>query len=143
MVQIYIVYTALPTVIARSFQEKGIGFDIYSVKGITYAYFIFSFGMIAVMSEMFRGSLSAIDKGQLEAAKSIGLSTLQGYRRDSDATGHSVQPACAVHQCDGPREDELSGLCDVGVRDHCHSQDPGCEVHVLRGGISDHRGRCA
>lgn len=81
MVQIYIVYTALPTVIARSFQEKGIGFDIYSVKGITYAYFIFSFGMIAVMSEMFRGSLSAIDKGQLEAAKSIGLSTLQGYRR--------------------------------------------------------------
>lgn len=40
-----------------------------------------SFGMIPVMSEMFRGALEAIDKGQLEAAKAIGLSIIQGYRR--------------------------------------------------------------
>ena len=69
MVQIYLIYTALPTVLAPYFKEKGIAFDVYSIKGMTYAYFIFSFGMIPVMSEMFRGALSSIDKGQLEAAK--------------------------------------------------------------------------
>lgn len=81
MVQIYVIYTALPTVLAKSFQENNINFDIYKIQGITYAYIIFSFGMIAVMSEMFRGALGAIDKGQLEAAKAIGLSSFQGYRR--------------------------------------------------------------
>ena len=81
MVQIYLIYTALPTVLAPYFKEKGIAFDVYSIKGMTYAYVIFSFGMIPVMSEMFRGALSSIDKGQLEAAKAIGLSVIQGYRR--------------------------------------------------------------
>jgi L-cystine transport system permease protein len=81
MVQIYLLYTALPTVLARTFQEHGIPFDVYSVKGMTYAYVIFSFGMTAIMSEMFRGGLAAIDKGQIEAAKSVGLTTFQGYRR--------------------------------------------------------------
>lgn len=81
MVQIYLVYTALPTVLAPYFKEKGIPIDVYSIKGISYAFFIFSFGMIPIMAEMFRGALASIDKGQLEAAKSIGLKTIQGYRR--------------------------------------------------------------
>ena len=55
--------------------------DIYNIKGITYAYVIFSLATIPVMSEMFRGALAAIDKGQLEAAKSIGLSSITAYRR--------------------------------------------------------------
>ncbi len=81
MVQIYLLYTAFPTVIARTVNEKGWNFDIYSIKGITYAYVIFSFSMIPIMSEMFRGALAAIDKGQLEAAKSVGLSSVTAYRR--------------------------------------------------------------
>lgn len=82
MVQIYLLYTALPTVLARTFQEHNINIDVYAIKGITYAFVIFSLGgTIPVMAEMFRGGLSAIDKGQLEAAKSIGMSTFQGYKR--------------------------------------------------------------
>lgn len=42
MVQIYLIYTALPTVLAPYFKEKGIGFDVYSIKGMTYAYFIWN-----------------------------------------------------------------------------------------------------
>ena len=81
MVQIYLLYNALPVVIMRFFQEKGIGIDVYGIKGMTYAYFILTATYIAVMSESFRGGLSAVDKGQLEAAKSIGLTPFQGYYR--------------------------------------------------------------
>ena len=81
MVQIYLLYTALPTVVARAANENGWSFNIYNIKGITYAYVIFSLATIPVMSEMFRGALAAIDKGQLEAAKSIGLSSITAYRR--------------------------------------------------------------
>ena len=81
MVQIYLLYNALPVVIMRYFQEKGIGIDVYGIKGMTYAYFILTATYIAVMSESFRGGLSAVDKGQLEAAKSVGLTSFQGYYR--------------------------------------------------------------
>ena len=81
MVQIYLLYNALPVVIMKYFQEKGIGIDVYGIKGLTYAYFILTATYIAIMSESFRGGLSAVDKGQLEAAKSIGLSSFQGYYR--------------------------------------------------------------
>ena len=81
MVQIYLLYNALPVVLMRYFQEKGIGIDVYGIKGLTYAYFILTTTYIAIMSESFRGGLSAVDKGQLEAAKAIGLTTFQGYYR--------------------------------------------------------------
>ena len=81
MVQIYLLYNALPVVVGRYFQEKGIDFNIYGIKGITYAYVILTLTYIAIMSESFRGGLSAIDKGQMEAAKAIGLSTFQVYYR--------------------------------------------------------------
>ncbi|MCR5556673.1 MAG: amino acid ABC transporter permease [Butyrivibrio sp.] len=81
MVQIYLLYNAFPVVIMKYFQDKGSGIDVYGIKGLTYAYFILSTTYIAIMSECFRGGLSAIDKGQLEAAKSVGLTTFQGYYR--------------------------------------------------------------
>lgn len=91
MVQIYLLYTALPTVLARFYQEHNIHLDPYAMSGMTYAYLIFALGGTApVMSEMFRGGLGAIDKGQLEAAKSIGLSTFRAYER-------IVMPQVVVH----------------------------------------------
>ena len=81
MVQIYLLYRAIPTVLGNYFMKHNIHIDVYGISGMTYAYVIFSMCMIAFLSEMFRGGLNAIDKGQLEAAKAIGLSNFQGYRR--------------------------------------------------------------
>lgn len=81
IVQIYLLHLALPFVIARYCKEHEINFDVYAIPGMATLLFIFILIYIAILSEMFRGGLTAIDKGQLEAAKAIGLSTFQGYVR--------------------------------------------------------------
>ena len=81
MVQTYLFYIAIPTVIQKIiFEHKGT-FNVNVIKGSWYAHVLLVFYFTAIISEMFRAGLLAIDKGQMEAALSIGLTKLQAYRR--------------------------------------------------------------
>ena len=81
MVQTYLFYIAIPTTIQQVLFEKKINFNVNVIKGYWYAYIILVLYFTALMSEMFRAGLSAINKGQLEAAYSVGLTKRQAYRR--------------------------------------------------------------
>lgn len=81
MVQTYLFYIAVPTVIQKMIFEKNIDFNINVIKGYWYAYVLLIFYFTVLMSEMFRGGLKAVDKGQLEAGLTVGLTHGQAYRR--------------------------------------------------------------
>ncbi len=68
LVQIYIVYFGLPRI--------GIEFNAYSS-----AYIALAINTGAYLSEVFRGAIRSIDKGQLEAALSVGMSNWQAMYR--------------------------------------------------------------
>lgn len=80
MVQAYLFYIAIPTVIQKIIFENNIDFNINVIKGYWYAYILLIFYFTVLMSEMFRGGLKAIDKGQMEAALTVGLVKQQAYR---------------------------------------------------------------
>lgn len=78
IIQIFVLYNSIPLLIAGVAKGK---FDVYAIHPIWYAFVIFSFGMAAIVAEIVRGALQTVDKGQLEAAYSVGLTVPQAYRR--------------------------------------------------------------
>ncbi|TDX46352.1 amino acid ABC transporter permease [Orenia marismortui] len=68
LVQIYIVYFGLPRI--------GIEFSAYNS-----AYLALGVNVGAYLSEVFRGAIKSIDKGQLEAALSVGMTYWQAMYR--------------------------------------------------------------
>lgn len=82
VVLVLLFYNTLPGQLAAIFRFFGSSFNVYrQVPGIVYAYFIFSLTATAALIEIFRAALSAVDKGQLEAAYAVGLSAPQAYVR--------------------------------------------------------------
>ena len=81
LIQIFIIYSSIPLILKIIFKKYDIGIDIYKINPIWYAFIIFSFSTTALLIEVFRSALSTVDKGQLEAAHSVGLTTFQAYCR--------------------------------------------------------------
>lgn len=81
IIQIFIVYSSVPLLLNLFFQKYEIQMNIYDVNPIWYAFIVFSFNTTAILIEVFRSALSTVDKGQLEAAQSVGLTNFQAYRR--------------------------------------------------------------
>lgn len=82
VVLVLLFYNTLPGQLAAFFQFLGSSFNVYrQIPGIVYAYFIFSLTATAALIEIFRAALSAVDRGQLEAAYAIGLNAPQAYVR--------------------------------------------------------------
>ena len=82
VVLILLIYNTLPVKLATLFKNIGSDFNVYrSIAPIIYAYFIFTLTAIAPLIEMLRSAILSVDKGQLEAAYSIGLNALQAYCR--------------------------------------------------------------
>jgi len=81
VVQVMFVYSLVPSLLAAFFKSIGSSFNIFDTNPIIYAYIIFSLNTAAVLSEVFRSALSTVDRGQLEAAYSMGLSPFQAYVR--------------------------------------------------------------
>jgi L-cystine transport system permease protein len=75
ILQIFLVYNIFPSVL------KNAGVDIFSMNPIVYAFIVFSISETAILAEVFRSALLTVDRGQLEAAQSIGMTRVQGYRR--------------------------------------------------------------
>lgn len=81
IIQIFIVYSSIPLFLTALFQKYNINYNVYDIHPIWYAFIVFSFNTTAILIEVFRSALSTVNKGQLEAAQSVGLTNFQAFRR--------------------------------------------------------------
>lgn len=82
VVLVLLIYNTLPVQLDSFFKAIGSDFNVYKqIPAVFYAYFIFSLSAIAFMTEIFRSAIQSVDKGQLEAAYSIGFNGFQAYTR--------------------------------------------------------------
>jgi His/Glu/Gln/Arg/opine family amino acid ABC transporter permease subunit len=81
LVQIYLSYYGLPKVLDFLQGRYGWSLDVSGIPAIAYIYFAFTFNVGAYSSETIRAAILAVDKGQMEAALSIGMTRLQAMRR--------------------------------------------------------------
>lgn len=81
VLQILIVYSLLPSLLNAFIKNIGWDINVFDINPIIYAYIVFSLNTIASLSEVFRSALLTVNKGQLEAGLSIGLSRAQTYIR--------------------------------------------------------------
>lgn len=79
VVQIFIVYSGLPRLFNQIGKLLHLNIDFYKMNLYVYAITVFSLSLAAVLCEVFRSALASVDKTQMEAAKSISLSTFQAY----------------------------------------------------------------
>lgn len=79
IVQIYLVYNGIPIIIKMIVKALNLEFDVYSIPPILYAFVVYGLNSSATYSEMWKAGLSAVGKGQLEAAQTSGLSNVQAY----------------------------------------------------------------
>ena len=82
VVLVLLLYNTLPVKLASLFKTIGSDFNVYSsIQPIAYAYIIFTITAIAPLIEILRSAISSVNRGQLEAAYTIGMSTPQSYCR--------------------------------------------------------------
>jgi L-cystine transport system permease protein len=80
ILQIFLLYNLLPTFLNFIFKSMHVRINIFNVSNTIYAIIVFVLCETAILEEVFRSALGTVDKGQLEAAGAIGLSSFQGYR---------------------------------------------------------------
>jgi His/Glu/Gln/Arg/opine family amino acid ABC transporter permease subunit len=81
LVQIYLAYYGLPKVLDHLQTSRGWTLDVSGIPPIAFIYFAFTLNVGAYSSETIRAAIQAVDRGQMEAALSIGMTTWQGMRR--------------------------------------------------------------
>lgn len=81
VLQILIIYSLLPSLFNTIIKSAGWNINVFDINPIIYAYIVFSLNTCAGLSEIFRSALLTVNKGQLEAALSIGMSPVQAYTR--------------------------------------------------------------
>jgi len=81
LVQIYLSYYGIPVLLEALKARYGWTIDLSQVPAIVYIYFAFTFNVGAYLSETIRAAILAIDKGQMEAALSVGMSAWDGMKR--------------------------------------------------------------
>ncbi|WP_256760920.1 amino acid ABC transporter permease [Cohnella sp. WQ 127256] len=81
LTHLMILYVGLPLLIDGLGKEFGWSFRSVSIPMIGFAYISFSITAGAYFSEVIRSGMQAVNKGQLEAAHAIGMTTPQALRR--------------------------------------------------------------
>lgn len=81
IVQLYITYFGIPIALKYINYNHGTDYDINGIPGIVFAMVALGLNQSAFDSETIRSAILSVDKGQLEAAKSMGMSALQVLKR--------------------------------------------------------------
>ena len=76
IVLLFLVYYGVP-----AFADRLFGLNLQNISTGVFVVITFGLQFAAMMSEVVRSAYLAIDKGQYEAAVSVGLTPLQAYRR--------------------------------------------------------------
>jgi His/Glu/Gln/Arg/opine family amino acid ABC transporter permease subunit len=81
LVQIYLSYYGLPKYLNWLGDRYGWSLDVSGIPAIAFIYLAFTLNVGAYASEIVRAAIEAIDRGQMEAALSVGMTRWQGMRR--------------------------------------------------------------
>ncbi|WP_338552461.1 amino acid ABC transporter permease [Paenibacillus sp. KS-LC4] len=81
LMHLLLIYFGLPIIIDGLAGALGLGFHSTVIPLIGFAYISFSITAGAYMSEVVRAGIVAVNRGQMEAAYSIGMTTPQALRR--------------------------------------------------------------
>lgn len=81
IVQLYITYFGIPIALKYINFRNGSDYDINGIPGIVFAMVALGLNQSAFDSETIRAAILSVDKGQIEAAKSMGMSGFQVLRR--------------------------------------------------------------
>ncbi len=81
MVMLYLVYFGLPVLLMEFTDKTGITTGYQHVPPMVFAIIGLTFHTGAYLTEIFRAAILSVDKGQMEAALSIGMTWFQGFYR--------------------------------------------------------------
>lgn len=81
IVQIFLIYNAMPLGIDAAFKAIGAPINIWDINNLTYAITAFALSETAILAEVFRAALNGVEAGQFEAAECCGLTVPQAYVR--------------------------------------------------------------
>ena len=81
VLQILIVYSIMPSLLNSLVKSAGWSINVFEMNPVIYAFVVFGINSTATLSEVFRSAISSVDRGQLEAALSIGETRFQAFRR--------------------------------------------------------------
>lgn len=81
VLQILIVYSIMPSLLNSFVKSAGWPFNVFEMNPVIYAFVVFGINSSASLSEVFRSAISSVNRGQLEAALSIGETHFQAFRR--------------------------------------------------------------
>lgn len=81
IIQILVVYSLFPSLLNYIFKKLNIGYNIFDLDTIWYAYAVFALSTAANLSEVFRSALKNVPKGQMEAGLVTGMNSFWIYIR--------------------------------------------------------------
>ncbi|MCM3630461.1 amino acid ABC transporter permease [Paenibacillus glycanilyticus] len=81
LTHLLLIYFGLPMLVDGLSAHYGLGWNSAKIPMIGFAYISFSITAGAYLSEVVRSGLLAVDRGQMEAAWSVGMTTPQALRR--------------------------------------------------------------
>lgn len=81
LVQLYLIYFGIPIALKYYNYSHGTVYNINAIPGIIFAMIALGLNQSAFDSETIRSALQSVDRGQIEAAQSIGMTNMQVLRR--------------------------------------------------------------
>ncbi|TWS94379.1 MULTISPECIES: amino acid ABC transporter permease [unclassified Streptococcus] len=81
LVQLMLSYYGIPLLLKALNQSYGLNWNVNSIPASVFAITAFAFNEAAYTSETIRAAIQAVNSGEIEAAKSLGMTSTQIYRR--------------------------------------------------------------
>ena len=81
LVQLMLTYYGIPLALKALNQQWGTAFNINSIPAAAFAIVAFAFNEAAYASETIRAAILSVNPGEIEAARSLGMTRAQVYRR--------------------------------------------------------------
>lgn len=81
LVQLYLTYTGIPLILKAINMNYGTTYNVNTIPSMLFVIVAFSLNEAAYNSETIRAAIQSVDKGQIEAAKALGMTNFQVFMR--------------------------------------------------------------
>ncbi|WP_433946774.1 amino acid ABC transporter permease [Paenibacillus sp. SN-8-1] len=81
LMHLFLIYYGLPILIDSVSHKLNLGFTSVSIPIVYFVFIAFSLTAGAYMTEVIRAGIQAVDRGQVEAAYSVGMTPVQTFKR--------------------------------------------------------------